>query len=80
MPSLVTGDWWENFEDRHLMPVWRFLLNESRFDACLNKLEIGVTYKCTRPPGHNGRHVGRSHTKIAAAWPGDLPPTVDDLL
>lgn len=36
-------------------------------------------FTCTRGIGHTGRHLAGTGGDIAAAWPGEHPPTVADL-
>jgi hypothetical protein len=78
---VLVGDFWENFEDRPLTPVFDYLRAEERQRGCGEWLELGpIRYACTRPPDHHGRHVGRAVVRICAAWPGALPPILEDLL
>jgi hypothetical protein len=42
-----------------------------------NDIENG--WQCTRPANHPGRHIATTRTGIAAAWPGNQPPTLTDL-
>ena len=40
----------------------------------------GGGWRCTREPGHVGRHLaGIGNNAVAAAWPGEHEPTEADL-
>jgi hypothetical protein len=73
------GDYWVNYEERVLMPVLDALLAEEITVKGCGQQMVSGGYVCTRPPGHPKRHIARAIRGIAAAWPGDLPPTVGDL-
>ena len=38
-----------------------------------------VTFRCSREPGHDGRHLACGMRYLLAAWPGNAEPTAEEI-
>jgi hypothetical protein len=75
---------WENLDLAPFPEIWMATRREADGEApyCAGGFQADelVTYVCTRGWRHPGRHIARTTFCLAAAWPGDHEPTMEDLL
>jgi hypothetical protein len=81
----MTGPWWLNWEERQFHDLYDAIMaNPDGTKICGDHAPTAAGHRvCTRAPGHPGRHIATgaktAALRIVAAWPGTLPPTLEDL-
>lgn len=79
---MMTTGHWLNRADRSLPLIFAAVLQEIRGRPGPERqycAETGAGYLCMRPNQHNGRHIATGLDRVLAAFPGDHPPTLEDL-